>query len=265
MSSLTSSYAGALILASMAALGAAYLGDKAAAASKAEPAPPAPTPAPEPTPPPEPTPAPEPTKPTEPAPLAIGDAPAATTEPAALPALPALENAPAPEAPALPAPEPTPTPTPPPAPAPAPAPTSDGSHISEEEARRKLRPFVSDEGIDAMFQFVKTPVYDWKTVAPSTTRLSRAVFKAMVHPDKCPAALPKICVLVFDKYSQMSKASKGEDYDSRGDVWAQFADLVDELPEPPEEPAPAPEPAPAEPIPEPAPEPAPAPIVPPPE
>jgi hypothetical protein len=58
---------------------------------------------------------------------------------------------------------------------------------------------VSDAGIDTMFKFVKTPVTEWQTIAPSTNRLGRAVLTAMVHPDRCPAAMPKICTLVYDK------------------------------------------------------------------
>lgn len=217
MSSLSSSYAGALILASMAALGAAYLGSKASDSV---------------------------------------ETPEISMPSVKLPSMFTSDSSPPPPpAPEPPAPEPSappPVPEPPPPPKASAPPPMAGDHITEEEARRKLTPYVSQDGIDAMFKFVKTPVADWKDLAPSTMRLSRMVFKTLTHPDKCPAALTRICSLVFDKYSQMKSAIEGEKYNERGNVWGKFADLVDELPDPEEPTVPEPETAaPAPPPPEP--------------
>ena len=190
MSSLTSSYAGALILASMAALGAAYLGDKASTTVK---------------------------MPDVKVPDSVitavasvsGKATSETPLPTGITTAPLLAD----EA------------------------TPNKAHLTEEEARRKLAPYVSPSGIDAMFKFVKTLVAKWSDIGLRSMQLSKLVMSTMTHPDKCPATMVKICALVFDKYSQMMKASKGETYDERGNVWDAFADLVDELPEPAAEPA----------------------------
>ena len=175
MSSLTSSYAGALILASMAALGAAYLGNSVPGDSK------------------------EPTI----SPLVTPPGPTGTVEPSA-PAGPT-------EAPA--------------------GLLGDKPTLSEEEARKKLKCVVSDEAIDVMFKFVKTPVKDWSQIGSTSARLSNLVGKTMTHPDKCPAVMARICAIVFNKYSQMVKAIRDQPYDDVGSVWTDFAELVDELPE----------------------------------
>ena len=157
MSSVTSSYAGALILASMAALGAAYLGGKATAAVK------------------------------------MPDV-----------KLPSVIGAPAITGP---------------------------TYLTEEEARKKLKPFADDAATSAMFAFVKTPVKEWQKLKDQWQSLRTLIGSAFVHPDKCPAALTKICELVYNKFSQMNKAEKGELYDDIGDQWPEFSDLVKELPD----------------------------------
>jgi len=175
MSSLTSSYAGALILASMAALGAAYLGDKVADKVK----------------------------------TATVEEPEPKVEPPTVETLatPLLKDA-------------------------VVEPPAEDTVVSEEDIRRKLTPFVRADGVDAILKFVKTPVSEWKTVAPTTFKLTALVAKTYTHPDKCPATMVRVCALVFNKYSQMAKASKGDQYDQIGNEMTKLGELVDELPEP---------------------------------
>ena len=169
---MTSSYAGALVLASMAALAAAYLGDTGPSGEKPKepilfgqtgPTPPGPTP-PGPTPP-----APSPT-----------DIVVVPPNDIVVP--------PTPPGPAPTPPGPTP-PVGPTGPAPVPA-----NPLTEEEIRTCLKKYYSEDAIDATIQLVKTPSRDWQTLGTLST-LKKLMFKSQSHSDKCPVEVAEICKL----------------------------------------------------------------------
>lgn len=262
MSSLTSSYAGALVLASMAALGAAYLGDKAGdtatgtsislpsfltPSSGPTGAPPAEEPASEPTP------APEPAE----GPTGPGATPT-PPEAAPLPEVPAIEDvaAPAIEAgPTGPAPpallenEPSSEPTgptgppgvgvlatvPPPPQEPLPAVSSADEARYLKLIRKRLASYFSPESVESIIDLAKTPSPEWANVAPSETILKKKMRSAMIHSDKCPADVGKICQLAYSKYiAMMGAIQQDPDVKPIGNVLPDLYDLAIELPAPEE-------------------------------
>jgi len=131
------------------------------------------------------------------------------------------------------APTPTPEPTPEPQPVPQPEPKPT---VNLDELKSKITAGFEGnaEASENIVQFLKTPVRQWQTIAPTFQELTRKFRISLTHPNlnKCPASLLQVCQMVSQKYSNMKDLAQGkEDITELGDQTQQAYNLIKDLPE----------------------------------
>lgn len=80
----------------------------------------------------------------------------------------------------------------------------------------------------AIFDFIETPVMEWKTIAPTFRDLVKKYNDSMAHPDKnkCTPKLLKVCNMVAVKFSRMRDFIQTETPDSLGDQTSEALKLL---------------------------------------
>ena len=123
------------------------------------------------------------------------------------------EEAPAPETPA-------------PQPEAATPPTPEELNTLEEAIKTGFN--MDEEFAKNVVDFIKTPVANWETIAPTPSELRRKFMKTLTHANqnKCPAKLIDLCKIVSIKYSNMKDSIEGNAYMPYGDQTAEALALL---------------------------------------
>jgi hypothetical protein len=76
-----------------------------------------------------------------------------------------------------------------------------------------------DDFAKNVVDFIKTPVVNWETIAPTLSELRRKFMKTLTHANqnKCPAKLLDLCKIVSIKYSNMKDFIESNPYIPYGD------------------------------------------------
>lgn len=104
------------------------------------------------------------------------------------------------------------------------------SSVSAEELEQRIaKDFGNDVAAKNIVEFIRTPVSDWKNIAPSFNALRQKYVKSMTHPDqdKCPPKLASICNMVSVKFSEIRQFINGENYQNLGDQSADAMKILD--------------------------------------
>ena len=118
--------------------------------------------------------------------------------------------------------EPVPEKTPAPEPTPEPVPALEAPppvDVNSLEEAIKTGFNMDDEFSKNVVDFIKTPVVNWETIAPTPSELRRKFMKTLTHPNlnKCPAKLIDLCKIVNIKYSNMKDFIESNPYMPYGD------------------------------------------------
>ena len=91
--------------------------------------------------------------------------------------------------------------------------------VSMLEEKIKTEFNKDDEFAKNVIDFIKTPVVDWKAIAPTPSELRRKFMKTLTHANqnKCPPKLLDICKIVSIKYSNMKDFIENNRYTPFGD------------------------------------------------
>lgn len=102
--------------------------------------------------------------------------------------------------------------------------------VSPEQLEQRIASeFGSDVAAKNIVDFIRTPVADWKNIAPTFNALRQKYVKSMTHPDqdKCPKKLSDLCNMVSVKFSEMRQHINGESFQNLGDQSADAAKILD--------------------------------------
>ena len=88
-------------------------------------------------------------------------------------------------------------------------------HLEEQIAKE----FGNEIAAKNIVEFIRTPVENWQSIAPSFNALRQKYARSMTHPDqdKCPKKLTDLCNMVSIKFSEMRQFINGETHQNLGD------------------------------------------------
>jgi hypothetical protein len=106
--------------------------------------------------------------------------------------------------------------------APAPEPASEPSPtVDLDKLKMQIQEAFegNEEAASNIIQFLKTPVKDWEQIAPTLMDLSKKFRMSLTHPNlnKCPANILEICTMVSQKFSNMKDLINGNEFTELGD------------------------------------------------